>query len=110
MSVHRAEPYGFIFLRCDFTSEAKMENSVYLARPWRDHAKCLIVYCHIGSHIREEGYHNWNKPHAEDTSQFKEFHTGSDLTKRVSWLKDITEEDLKYMTSILEEEKYERYL
>ncbi len=104
-STPQNEKYGFIFINSRFTSEEGMENSVYLARPWRNYAKCLIANCTIGSHIRSEGYHNWDKPHAEDTTEFKEFHTGADLSKRVSWLKEITVEDMKYLSSIQQEGK-----
>ena len=99
------EPYGFIFDHCDFTAEEGMDDTVYLARPWRDYGKCLIVNSHLGKHIRQEGYSDWDKEHARKTCEFKEYNTGIDLKKRVSWLRDVNKEDLKYISSLNKEEK-----
>ncbi len=91
------ERYGFLFGNCVFSSEEGMDETVYLGRPWRDHAKCLIADSKIGKHIRREGYHDWNKTQARTTSEFKEYHN-EDLgpAERVNWLKQVTEEDLEY--------------
>ena len=99
------EPYGFIFDHCDFTAEEGMDDTVYLARPWRDYGKCMIVNSHLGKHIRQEGYSDWDKEHARKTCEFKEYKTGIDLKKRVSWLRDVNKEDLKYISSLNKEEK-----
>ena len=98
--------YGFIFDECDFTSENDMEDSVYLARPWRDYGKCLIVNSHIGSHIRKQGYHDWDKPQAHERSVFKEYNNKCETpAERVDWIKGITDEDLEYINSLKQEEK-----
>ena len=99
------ETYGFIFDHCDFTAEEGMDDTVYLARPWRDYGKCMIVNSHLGKHIRQEGYSDWDKEHARKTCEFKEYNTGIDLKKRVSWLRDVNKEDLKYISSLNKEEK-----
>ena len=100
------ENYGFIFDNCDFTSEEDMKDSVYLARPWRDDAKCFIIDSRIGDHIKAEGYHNWNKPWAEEKSQFKEYNNkGKDPSARVDWMKQVSEKDLKYIDSLREEKR-----
>ena len=99
------ETYGFIFDHCDFTAEEGMDDTVYLARPWRDYGKCMIVNSHLGKHIRQEGYSDWDKEHARKTCEFKEYNTGIDLRKRVSWLRDVNKEDLKYISSLNKEEK-----
>ena len=105
LSTPADEPYGFIFDHCDFTAEEGMDDTVYLARPWRDYGKCLIVNSHLGKHIRQEGYSDWDKEHARKTCEFKEYNTGIDLKKRVSWLRDVNKEDLKYISSLNKEEK-----
>lgn len=99
------EKYGFIFNECDFTSEKDMDDSVYLARPWRHYGKCFILNSKIGSHIKKEGYHDWNKPDSHETCEFKEYNTGEDLNLRVSWLKKVNKEDLKYISSLNKEDK-----
>lgn len=95
------QPYGFVLDHCRFTSEEEMEDSVYLARPWRDYAKCLIADCEIGPHIKVEGYSDWGKPHARITSEFKEYGSiGQETSARVNWAKQVTEEDIKYIHTL----------
>ncbi|MBQ1506436.1 MAG: hypothetical protein IIZ48_06680 [Erysipelotrichales bacterium] len=92
------QPYGFVADRCKFTAEEGLDDSVYLARPWRDYAKCLMADCTVGPHIKPEGYSDWNKPHARITSEFKEFGSlcaGS--CSRADWIKEVTDEDIKYI-------------
>ena len=98
--------YGFIFDACRFTSEEGMEDSVYLARPWRDHGKCLIIDSDIGPHIRAEGYHDWDKPHARITSEFKEYgNRNQNIENRTEWMKQVTEKDLSYIQELRKKEK-----
>ncbi|MBO7677653.1 MAG: hypothetical protein J6S49_09070, partial [Erysipelotrichaceae bacterium] len=100
------EAYGFIFNGCDFTSEDDMEDSVYLARPWRDHGKCLILNSRIGRHIKAEGYDDWNKENARKTSEFKEYNNLNEIPPdRAGWMKQIQEKDLEYVDSLMQEEK-----
>ncbi len=98
--------YGFVFDHCDFTSEEDMDNSVYLARPWRDYGKCLIVNSHFGKHIRKEGYSDWNKKHAQNTCEFKELNNSSDRqAERVAWMKQVSNKDLEFIDSLSKEER-----
>lgn len=100
------QPYGFIFDHCDFTSEENMDDTVYLARPWRDHGKCLIVNSHLGKHIRKEGYSDWGKEHAHQTCEFKELNNSSDsAAERVCWMKQMSDKDLEYIDSLSKEER-----
>ena len=100
------EDYGFIFNECEFTSEEDMKDSVYLARPWRDHGKCLIVNSRINEHIKAEGYHDWNKEDARKTSEFKEYgNINTTRPDRVYWMKETERKDLEYIDSLMQEEK-----
>lgn len=62
---------GFVFSECAFTGECA-PRSVYLARPWRDHAKAAFIACELGAHIKEEGFHDWGKTAARATVDFAE--------------------------------------
>ncbi len=66
-STPSGEPYGFVFHGCSFTGLAA-KCSVYLGRPWREHAKCALVSCWLGSHIKPEGWYLWGRP--EDDLSF----------------------------------------
>ncbi|NLK28620.1 MAG: pectin methylesterase [Clostridiales bacterium] len=89
------EIYGYVFRNCRFTSDCQ-PNSVYLGRPWRDFAKVVILESELGSHIREEGWDDWNKKHAHATIFFAEYNNygpGADISKRVPWSKQLTKEE-----------------
>ncbi|GGG16420.1 pectinesterase family protein [Paenibacillus abyssi] len=91
-STPEGAPYGYVFLSCRLTGDAPI-HSVYLGRPWRNHAKTVFVNCWMDGHIRPEGWHNWNKPESESTSLYGEYNSsgpGADGA-RVSWAYRLTE-------------------
>lgn len=93
-STPATSPFGFVFLRCRITGDAP-EHSFYLGRPWRPYSNVVFIECEMGDHIRPEGWHNWNKPEAEQTAFYAEYRCygeGADTTRRVSWSHQLTEE------------------
>lgn len=64
--------YGYVFQSCRFTGNVP-DQSVYLGRPWRDYAKTVLLNCYLGSHIRPEGFHDWNKPAARQNCFYAEY-------------------------------------
>lgn len=89
-------PFGFVFLRCKITGDAP-EHSFYLGRPWRPYARVAFIECELGKQIKAEGWHNWNKPDAEKTAYFAEYHChgeGSDTTSRVGWSHQLTDQEV----------------
>ena len=52
--------FGYVFIDCKLTSDAE-PKSVYLGRPWRDFARTVFINTWMGDHIKDEGWHNWNK-------------------------------------------------
>lgn len=87
--------YGYLFYRCRLTADSLI-SKVYLGRPWRVYAKTVFMECDMGGHIRPEGWHNWNKPLAEEVSYYGEYRNygaGSDLSQRVAWSKKMTAEE-----------------
>ena len=93
-STEKDADYGFVFINCKITGNAP-EHSFYLGRPWRDHAQTVFINTEIASLIKPEGWHNWNKPLAEETAYYAEFNsTGPGASDaRVRWAKRITEEE-----------------
>lgn len=86
-STAEGQEYGYVFSECRFTSDCP-PNSVYLGRPWRNFAKTVLINCYLGEHIRKEGWHNWNKPEAETTTFYAEYHStgpGAAPESRVPW-------------------------
>lgn len=79
------QTYGYVSNNCRFTSNCR-PNSVYLGRPWRDYGQVVIINSWLGDHIKEEGWHNWNREYAQDTVFLAEYGNhgpGSDTSKRV---------------------------
>ena len=69
-STPEGQTFGYIFKDCDFISKECPPSSVYLARPWRDYAKAVYIDCCFGDHISDEGFHDWNKGLARESSYF----------------------------------------
>lgn len=64
---------GFVARNCRFTAaEGVPDGSCYIGRPWREFAKVRLENCWLGSHICDEGWHDWNKPEAHATVRFEE--------------------------------------
>lgn len=94
------QPYGYVMNRCRFTGSCP-PHTVYLGRPWRDYARTVLIDCFIGGHIRPEGWHDWEKPHARSTvfyAEYGSFGPGGDMRQRPDWIRRLTEQDLARYT------------
>lgn len=86
--------FGFVFLNCRITSDAPA-NSFYLGRPWRNYAQTVFINCFLDKHIKPEGWHNWNKPDAEQTAHYAEYNNsgpGADTSMRAAWTHQLSKE------------------
>jgi pectinesterase len=83
-------------MECDLTSNAPPQ-SVYLGRPWRNHSKVCFLNCWLGAHVKQEGWHNWNKVEAETTVNYAEYRSAGPgagrADVRVPWSHILTEEE-----------------
>ena len=96
-STPEGEPFGYVFHNCRLEA-ADGVSEVYLGRPWRPYAKTVFIGCDMGSHIRPEGWHNWNKKYAEKTTFYAEYGSageGASQADRVKWSRQIKNKDLK---------------
>lgn len=87
--------YGFVFHQCRLTADSTVK-SVFLGRPWRDHAKTAFIRCQMGAHIHPQGWDNWSSPKREETSYYAEYQNtgpGSDRSKRVAWCHFLTKKE-----------------
>lgn len=66
-SAYEGQPYGYIFRNCRFTGNCP-DETVYIGRPWREHAQTVLINCELGSHIHRDIFHDWNKPNAHKTA------------------------------------------
>lgn len=91
--------YGYVFNNCRLTAEPEA-TKVYLGRPWRDYGYTLFMNCELGSHIRPEGWHNWEK-HREQTARYLEYNNrgeGAKTDKRVAWSRQLTKKEAAQIT------------
>lgn len=97
-STYEGAEFGYVFMDCRFTSNAKAET-VYLGRPWREYAKTVLIDCEIGPHIHREGWHDWDKELARAVSYYGEYNSTTpdgrsvDTTNRVAWSHRLTKEE-----------------
>jgi pectinesterase len=93
-STTRGAAYGYVFADCTLTADPGVEN-VYLGRPWRDYAQTVFLRTEMGAFIHPAGWHNWNKPHAEQTTFYAEYGStgpGGDPSQRAAWAHQLTAE------------------
>lgn len=100
-STNEGTPFGLVFLDCRITGNAP-ESSFYLGRPWRPFGKSAFLRCDLGSMIKPEGWHNWDKPEAEKNAFFAEYKNtgdGASINQRVNWSHQLTDEEALLYTS-----------
>lgn len=80
------QKFGYLFLCCKIGGNCP-NNSVYLGRPWRDHAKTIFIDCEIGEHIKKELWHDWDKENAHNTTFYALGSTKENLvnTFKATW-------------------------
>jgi pectinesterase len=92
-STPKEQVHGYIFADCTITGAEGVKT--YLGRPWRDFAKTLFLRTEMTAVVRPEGWHNWNKPHAEQTTFCAEYGStgaGASPATRVAWARPLTAE------------------
>lgn len=99
-STLEGQKYGYVFKNCRFIGENVPDASFYLGRPWREHARTILLDCYIGPHIKPEGWDNWGKPDFMNKGFYAEygcFGPGSDTAKR-AYAHVLTAEEAAYIT------------
>ena len=86
--------YGYIFNNCRLIAKENVDK-VYLGRPWRDYGYTLFMNCELGTHIRPEGWHHWEK-HREQTARYLEYNNrgiGAQTQQRVPWSRQLSKKE-----------------
>lgn len=98
-STPKDQAYGYIFNNCRLIAKEGV-NQVYLGRPWRDYGYTLFMNCELGSHIRPEGWHHWEKQR-EQTARYLEYNNhgeGAKTKGRVAWSHQLTKKEAAQIT------------
>ncbi len=99
-STEQDTEYGFVFLNCRISGNGPA-GSFYLGRPWRNYAKTVFLNCFLDQQIRPEGWHNWDKPEAEQTAFYAEYNSsgpGSAPLQRPAWTHQLTVQEAAQYT------------
>ena len=99
-STPKEKEFGYVFNDCVLTGDTSL-HSVSLGRPWRPYASVVYIRCFIGVHVRSEGWSNWNNTDNYKTTryaEYKNYGASADPLKRISWSKQLTEEEAKRYT------------
>lgn len=91
-STPEGQEYGYVFSHCRLTSKSCPKHSVYLGRPWRNYAKTVFLECDFGEHIKEAGFHDWNKTDARNTILYAEY-KNTPLSNRADFVRELTEDE-----------------
>lgn len=82
---------GYVFFNCAFSSGGAKDDTVHLARPWRDFGKCEFINCTLGKHIKPELFDKWNDTYRNKTARFEYFGlSGTDIVP-VPWSKPLSD-------------------
>ncbi len=80
-----SQTYGFIFLNCWFKSQNAPNNSVYLARPWRDYGSAHFINPILESHINSQVFNKWDNTNRDKTCRFYLYNSNKDCTNIASF-------------------------
>jgi pectinesterase len=98
-STPKDQPYGYVFADCKISGVAGAKT--YLGRPWRDYARTIFLRTEMSEVVRPEGWHNWGKPQAEQTTFYAEYGStgpGASPATRVPWAHALTAEEAAALT------------
>lgn len=90
--------FGYVMESCRFIGNCP-KQSVFLGRPWREWGKTVLLRCEIGEHIRAEGWDDWGKEAAHQTSFFAEYACtgpGANQAGRPEWTHVLTREEANH--------------
>jgi pectinesterase len=99
-STPKENQFGYVFHDCILTGDTAL-HKVSLGRPWRPYAAVVYLHCYIGSHIRPEGWSNWNNTDNYRTARYAEYENfgpGAAKEQRVPWSRQLTSTDANRIT------------
>jgi pectinesterase len=99
-STTQGKKFGYVFLDCKILVDSNV-TKLFLGRPWRANAKTVFIGCELPNQIAPEGWDNWSNPENEKTSHYAEYKNtgeGADISKRVSWSKQLSDKEAKGYT------------
>ncbi|KAJ8527976.1 hypothetical protein K7X08_015427 [Anisodus acutangulus] len=93
------EDTGFSFVNCKVTGS----GALYLGRAWGPFSRVIFAYTYMDNIIIPKGWHNWGDPLREMTvfyGQYKCSGPGASFAGRVSWCRELTQQEAKPFISL----------
>ncbi|KAM1047007.1 hypothetical protein FF1_026383 [Malus domestica] len=93
------EETGFSFVNCKVTGS----GALYLGRAWGPFSRVVFAYTYMDDIIIPKGWYNWGDPNREMTvfyGQYKCTGPGARFAGRVSWSRELTDEEAKPFISL----------
>ncbi|KDP33787.1 hypothetical protein JCGZ_07358 [Jatropha curcas] len=93
------EDTGFSFVNCKVTGS----GALYLGRAWGPFSRVVFAYTYMDNIIIPKGWYNWGDPTREMTvfyGQYKCTGPGARFAGRVSWSRELTDEEAKPFISL----------
>ena len=94
-STYEGQAFGYVFESCTFTGNCP-PKSVALSRPWRIHAKTVLLNCNYSDQIIDKGFTDWNKPESHETVYYAEYNghgEGFKPEKRAAYVHQLNESE-----------------
>ena len=99
-STYEGQAFGYVFESCTFTGNCP-PKSVALSRPWRIHAKTVLLNCSYSDQIIDKGFTDWNKPESHETVYYAEYNghgEGFKPEKRAAYVHQLNESEAALYT------------
>ncbi|KAJ9688303.1 hypothetical protein PVL29_014144 [Vitis rotundifolia] len=93
------EDTGFSFVNCKVTGS----GALYLGRAWGPFSRVVFAYTYMDDIIIPKGWYNWGDPSREMTvfyGQYKCTGPGAAFAGRVSWSRELTDQEAKPFISL----------
>ncbi|KAL0346638.1 UNVERIFIED_CONTAM: putative pectinesterase 53 [Sesamum calycinum] len=90
---------GFSFVNCKVTGS----GALYLGRAWGPFSRVVFAYTYMDNIIIPKGWHDWGDPSRQMTvfyGQYKCRGAGASFAGRVSWSRELTDEEAKPFLSL----------
>lgn len=103
------QPTAIVLQKCHFVADPAyypVRNTIltYLARPWKEYSRTIIMESYLDDLITSDGFMPWDGPFGLDTCYYAEYNNrgpGSSTAKRVKWkgIKQVNRTTVRQFTA-----------